>query len=743
MSRPPLRRGPSAGRPFGPGRGPLAAALVVLALAPPAPAQSTWNNAAGGNWSVGSNWSGGTAPTSGTSTALTFGSPATQTATYTATNNIADPFTLNSLTFNNTAGTVTLAGGGLTVGGTGPTVTIAGAGTAVVNPSVTLASTTTVTGMGTGAVTLGGAVSGGLNDLVNASSGGLTLAAGGTLNRLVLQGGATTASGGTLALTFVDPSDPTSGAGLFLGTAAGQTATFTASGGAKVNVTENVAVGDFTGSTGTVTVSGAGTALDNTIGGASGLTTLANNGTGTLTVTTGGGVTTRRLDVGVNGAGTVNVQSGGTVRVSGTSYMGQFGTSTATVTVTGAGSSLSFTGPAGSPATLVLTSNPFASGIVPGVTTVTVSAGGSLAADILNAGQSNGSTGTTVTVTDAGSTLTAGLARVGGGGGPTAGGPTTLNILAGGAMTVTGNLVVYGRGTVNVNAGTLRVGGLADGLPTSVGNIALTGSTLTINTIPQTTPSYSGVISGTGGLGVTGTGAQILAGANTYSGGTTVSGGRLLVTTTTGSGTGTGAVTVSSGGTLGGTGTVGGAATVNSGGTLAPGLSPGVLTVTGGVTFTGGTLAVELNGATAGTGYDQLASGGPVNLGVGVANLALSLGYAAQPADTLTVITATPLSGTFANVPATGDYFIATFNNTPYRGTIQYNANSLVITNLRPVPEPGHVLLVGAGLTAAAGWWNRRGGRRDRWLCRARRVRAPADRLPPRGGPEGSLDVDS
>ena len=32
-------------------------------VAPHAPAQVTWNNSAGGNWSLGSNWLGGTAPT--------------------------------------------------------------------------------------------------------------------------------------------------------------------------------------------------------------------------------------------------------------------------------------------------------------------------------------------------------------------------------------------------------------------------------------------------------------------------------------------------------------------------------------------------------------------------------------------------------------------------------------------------------------------------------------------------------
>src|SRR5688572_13714068 len=97
--------------PFGLSRAANGAALLILlTVAPHAPAQSVWNNPAGGNWSVGGNWQAGTAPASSPTTALVFGSPATQATSYTATNDIVDPFQLNALTVNNTAGTVTLAG---------------------------------------------------------------------------------------------------------------------------------------------------------------------------------------------------------------------------------------------------------------------------------------------------------------------------------------------------------------------------------------------------------------------------------------------------------------------------------------------------------------------------------------------------------------------------------------------------------------------------------------------------------
>src|SRR5262245_43987377 len=157
----------------------LAAGLVILFLVGPAArAQSVWNNPAGGNWSIGGNWQGGTAPTSGLTTALVFGSPVTQAATYTATNDIANPFQLNALTINNTAGTVTLAGSALNFAGTNPTITVGDAGNLTLSPAGTLSATTTLAGPSSGGFTFGGAVTGGTNNLVKNSAGTLTFAAG-------------------------------------------------------------------------------------------------------------------------------------------------------------------------------------------------------------------------------------------------------------------------------------------------------------------------------------------------------------------------------------------------------------------------------------------------------------------------------------------------------------------------------------------------------------------------------------
>lgn len=116
----------------------------------------------------------------------------------------------------------------------------------------------------------------------------------------------------------------------------------------------------------------------------------------------------------------------------------------------------------------------------------------------------------------------------------------------------------------------------------------------------------------------TGAGAWNLSGVNTYTGATSVNAGRLNI-----NGSITSNVTVADTSTLGGTGTIYSAntVTVQSGGTVAPGTSPGLLN-TGNVTFdSSSTFAVEINGPTAGSGYDQLNVTGTVSLSDAVLSL--------------------------------------------------------------------------------------------------------------------------
>ena len=49
---------------------------------------------------------------------------------------------------------------------------------------------------------------------------------------------------------------------------------------------------------------------------------------------------------------------------------------------------------------------------------------------------------------------------------------------------------------------------------------------------------------------------------------------------------------------------------------------------------------------------------------------------------------------------------LGTFNGTTYKADIQYGSNFVLLTNV--VPEPMHLLLVGAFGASAIGWYRRR-----------------------------------
>ncbi len=141
-----------------------------------------------------------------------------------------------------------------------------------------------------------------------------------------------------------------------------------------------------------------------------------------------------------------------------------------------------------------------------------------------------------------------------------------------------------------------------------------------------------------------GAGVALFEGNNNQTAGTTVADGVLIVT-----GRYDASATTLAGGVLGGTGLMG--AVVGSSGRLAPGLSPGRLR-TGALTLSASTtVAIELNGASPGTGYDQLAVTGSVSLG----NAVLALTAAATlPASASFVIVsndgADPVTGIFAGL---------------------------------------------------------------------------------------------
>lgn len=222
------------------------------------------------------------------------------------------------------------------------------------------------------------------------------------------------------------------------------------------------------------------------------------------------------------------------------------------------------------------------------------------------------------------------------------------------------------------------------------------GSVLTLNGSTGFTNTYSGVISGAGAITKVSGETLNLAGINTYTGPTTITAGTLVV-----SGSLSGSAVTVNGGTLAGDGPIG-AVTLNAAGLIAPGSSPAIL-ATGNATLNGGTLALELNGATAGTGYDQLSVTGSVAFSANTP-LTLSLGY--DPVDGVDFFTIVANdaadavsigSGLFSfagNPLSEGEQFTAGVQDF----TISYaggDGNDVVVT---AVPEPASAAMLLGGL---------------------------------------------
>ncbi len=254
------------------------------------------------------------------------------------------------------------------------------------------------------------------------------------------------------------------------------------------------------------------------------------------------------------------------------------------------------------------------------------------------------------------------------------------------------------------------------------GNIALNDTassavTLRVGNNNSNLPnSYTGVLSGLGGLEKIGTGAQRLTGSNTYSGGTVIRGGTLLVNNTTGSGVGVGAVTVNSGATLGGLGYVAlgsaNAITVESGGRIAAGTANiGTLTfdfggTTGGLSMLDGSSFVFKLGATNTSDsvrfYNftdgDLVLGSNVNLSISNAQLG-----------TFDLFAFYSDAGTSAY---TGDVNLSNLSISGLGGYSYSLDYSNGIVSLQVVPEPQTYALLAGAAAAAAIFFRRKGARK-------------------------------
>ena len=143
----------------------------------------------------------------------------------------------------------------------------------------------------------------------------------------------------------------------------------------------------------------------------------------------------------------------------------------------------------------------------------------------------------------------------------------------------------------------------------------------------------------------------------------------------------TGSIGLSNGGQLTGSGTVSGAVTVVDG-TLAPGTNgPAILPVGSATLTAASTLAIDLNGTTAGTGYDQLSATGSVGLGGAI--LSLSASFTPAVSSNFNIVHAGALTGTFSGLPEGG---VLVVGQSAYE--VHYSATDVTLTvvpyNLTP-----------------------------------------------------------
>ncbi|UEM24124.1 Ig-like domain-containing protein [Skermanella mucosa] len=629
------------------------------------------------------------------------------------------------------AGTVTLNGG-----------TLSATSAATIDNDMALGSGGGTIDLSTASLTLAGVISGSGALAVGGTSATnvLTLSAsntnsgGVTLNNGVVQVGSNTALG-TGTLSVLGGGIGASGSGSFtLANAVAIGGTFTMAGSGALTFTGTVNLG---GATRTVNNS---TTAALTFGGVigNGGLTVASTGTGKVFLTAanthagGTSVTAGTLSVSADanlGTGSLTL-AGGTLEFTGT------GAQTVAKAITlGTGGGTILYGQTGSTDTLTL------SGAITGSTTLTKAGAGTV--DLT--GSTNNSSAWATSVQGGVVMLTADVNL--GSSAVTLAADTALRVktsttihnnttLTGNAsvqtdeaVTISGTLAANGFTLRKIGTGTLTVSGATGGMTVNAGNVAigsasalsgavtLDGGTLAITATTATAitndftlgsghgtldtagpVTLSGAITGSGNLVKTGTGTLTLTGANSFSGTTTISGGRLAVN---GSITGTGAVSVASGGTLGGTGTLAGAVSVASGGTIGAGNSPGTLTLNNGLTIaSGGTLSAELDGTTAGTGYDQIVVTGTVT--ITGATLTLTAGFTPAQGDSFTLIDndgSDLVTGTFSGLAEGG---LVTVGTKSYRISYAGGTGNDVVLTVVPAVTDANISISGATGTGGA-----------------------------------------
>jgi fibronectin-binding autotransporter adhesin len=478
----------------------------------------TWNGNGGSlNWSTVGNWSPGTAPTSSSTTDLVFaGSTNTGTAVAPLNQSITNPFQLNSLTFNSGGGSFFLGGNPLAFTGTGNTISQNSSNAQSIANSFTASSnsiTLTLTGNGTGVVTLSGAIntgSGSKDYAITKSGTGTFVLSGNNGYR-----GATTISAGVLNIRNANA----------LGTNAAGT---TVASGAALQIQGGITIVSEG-----LTLNGGGISSDGAFRNISGNNTFGGSilfGSASRIASDSGTLT---LSGNLNNGGFLFTESGaGDVTISGviSGTGGLTKTGTGTLTLSGAASNTYTGATTVSQGTLIL-----AKPIQNADAAITIGGAGYAATVQLNAAYQLYGAATTINSQ----------------------GQLNLNNFDEyvGTLTVNGGSIVTGTGILYVGGGI--VSNASNVTTTMTGNVSLY-TNQTFNIASGTTGSGIDVIlSGPMGESTVnttvtkqGAGTLVLSGVNSYTGLTTVSTGVLNIQNASALGTTTAGTTVSSGAAL-------------------------------------------------------------------------------------------------------------------------------------------------------------------------------------------------
>ncbi len=399
------------------------------------------------------------------------------TATLSLANTYTGATTINTGTLAlNATGTIAQSTGvannaAFTIAGNKTIDSMTGAGTTALG-----ASTLTIGDASNTSSAYSGIISG-TGGVTKAGTGTLTLSGGNTYT------GATTIGAGSLVLSGGSAISDSSAVNL-------------STSGANLTLNNNETVGSIAGVAGTTVSLGANTL---TAGG------LNTNTTLTSVVSDTGGIT--KVGTGTLTLGGVNTYTGATTISSGTLALNATGTVAASSGV----------------------ANNSAFSIAAAKTIDSMTGAGTTAL------------GGVLTIGDASNTSSTYTGVASGAGGITTAGTGTLTL--GGVNTYTGATVIGAGSTLALNAaGTIAASsGVANAgnftiagnktidSMTGAGTTALGANSLTIGDASNTTSTYSGVISGAGGITKAGAGTLTLSGTNSYTGTTTVSSGTLAL----------------------------------------------------------------------------------------------------------------------------------------------------------------------------------------------------------------------